>query len=166
MKNIIILSATSRSNLQLAKDIAAQAPNDVSVEIVTLEDLNIPLYSPGIEPAGVPADILVLTEKMTKAGAFVLVAPEYNGSMPPVVNNAIAWISRATKEWRASFSGKFAAVATMSGGGGAKVVQAMRSQLEHLGTTVHSHSIICTSQKPLNAESAKKIMSDLAHWIR
>lgn len=166
MKNILILSATPRSNHELAKQIAEQAPSDVETAIIVLEELDIPLYTPTAEIKGIPKDIVDLMEKMSRAGAFVLLAPEYNGSMPPVVNNSIAWISRASKEWRASFAGKFAAVGTMSGGGGQKVVQAMRTQLEHLGTTVHSHSLVCSSQKPLNPESAKKVMSDLSHWLR
>tara|TARA_R110000868_G_scaffold117600_15_gene312612 strand:+ start:107239 stop:107739 length:501 start_codon:yes stop_codon:yes gene_type:complete len=165
MKKILILSATSRSNLKLAKEIAAQAPTGVEVEIQILEDIDLPLYSPKVEADGVPAAALTLSESLKSVGAFILVAPEYNGSIPPVVNNAIAWISRCSKEWRASFNDKFAAVATMSGGGGQKVVQAMRSQLEHLGTTVHSRAIVCTSQKELNPESAKKIMADLTKWI-
>ncbi|PIP88681.1 MAG: hypothetical protein COW01_14170 [Bdellovibrionales bacterium CG12_big_fil_rev_8_21_14_0_65_38_15] len=166
MKNVIILSATTRSNLQLSKDIASHAPDDLNCEIVVIEEMNLPLYCPQVEEKGIPPAVTELVTKMSAAGALILVAPEYNGSIPPVMNNLIAWISRASKEWRQSFAGKFAAVATMSGGGGAKVLQAMRSQLEHLGTTVHSHALLCTGQKPLNPESAKKIMSDFSHWLR
>lgn len=166
MKNILLISATPRSNHELAKQIAAEAPNDVETAIIVLEELDIPLYSPSAEAAGIPKAIFELTEKMSRAGAYVFVAPEYNGSLPPVLNNAIAWISRSTKDWRHNFSGKFAVVATMSGGGGNKVVQAMRTQLEHLGTTVHSHALVCSSQKALNPESANRVMSDLSHWLR
>lgn len=166
MKNILLISATARSNFKLAQDIAAQAPSEVKTSIVVLEELDVPLYCPQAEAQGVPAPIVELTNQLAASDAFVLLAPEYNGSIPPVVTNAIAWISRASKDWRASFSGKFAAVGTMSGGGGQKVVQAMRTQLEHLGTTVHSHSLVCSGQKPLNPESAKKVMADLAHWVR
>src|SRR5690606_19583342 len=103
MKKILIISATSRSNLELGKAIAAQAPDGVETSFVVLEDLKMPLYNPKIESEGVPSDIVDLTVKMAEVGAFILIAPEYNGSIPPVVNNAIAWISRASKEWRASF---------------------------------------------------------------
>lgn len=166
MKKLLILSATSRSNYQLSKEIASFAPDDLKCEIIVIEQMDLPLYTPKNEESGIPIAVVELVEKMSSAGALVLVAPEYNGSIPPVMNNLIAWISRASKEWRQSFSGKFAAVATMSGGGGAKVLQAMRTQLEHLGTTVHSHGLLCTSQKPLNPESAKKVMSDFSHWLR
>tara|TARA_R110002049_G_scaffold181790_8_gene349243 strand:+ start:1337 stop:1837 length:501 start_codon:yes stop_codon:yes gene_type:complete len=166
MKNILILSATTRSNLQLAKDIASHAPDDLKCEIVVVEEMDLPLYCPQVEEKGIPQAVTDLVVKMSSAGALCLVAPEYNGSIPPVINNLIAWISRASKEWRQSFAGKFAVVGTMSGGGGAKVLQAMRTQLEHLGTTVHSHAIHCTSQKPLNPETAKKVMSDVSHWLR
>jgi len=166
MKKILIISATNRSNLELANQIAAQAPADVQTSVVVLEKMDIPLYTPDLEANGVPADAVKLMEQLQSHGAFILVAPEYNGSMPPVVNNAIAWVSRASKEWRASFQGKFAVVATMSGGGGQKVVEAMRKQLEHLGTTVHAHALVCSGQKPLNPESAKKIMADISHWLR
>ena len=36
----------------------------------------------------------------------IIVAPEYNGVMPPVLNNAMAWTSRATKNWRDAFDDK------------------------------------------------------------
>lgn len=167
MKKILIVSATPRSNLQLAKDIAAQAPSDVETNIVVLEELDLPIYTPTLEAKdGVPVAAHELAQKFLDCGAFVLVAPEYNGSTPPVVSNALAWISRTTKQWRDGFMNKFAVVATMSAGGGVKVTEAMRSQLGHLGTTVHAHSIVCTMQKPLNPETAKKVLSDLSHWLR
>ncbi len=166
MKTILIIAATPRSNHELAQSLAALAPADVKVTTVVLEELNLPLYTPTNEATGIPPAAIELSNLIIAAGAMVCVAPEYNGSVPPVYNNAIAWVSRTQKEWRAGFIDKFAAVATMSGGGGARVVQMMRSQLEHLGTTVHSHALVCGPSKALNPDSGRKIMSDLAQWQR
>jgi hypothetical protein len=74
----------------------------------------------------------------------------------------VAWVSRAGGEnWRDAFNYKYAVVGTHSGGGGAKLVGAVRQQLEHLGTTVLARSIITNYQKELNPESAKTILGQL-----
>jgi chromate reductase len=99
---------------------------------------------------------------MTEARSLVFCAPEYNGSMPPIVNNAIAWVSRSgSEDWRAAFNGKPAVVATHSGGGGLKVTQAMRAQLEHLGAIVLPRPIITNYQKVFNQDSAVAILTQL-----
>jgi NAD(P)H-dependent FMN reductase len=78
------------------------------------------------------------------------------------MSNAIAWISRAGGEdWRNAFNGKYAAVATHSGGGGQKVLSAMRSQLQHLGTTVLARELLTHYQKALNPDSAKAVLEQL-----
>ena len=64
--------------------------------------------------------VLDLATRIIDLKAFIIVAPEYNGVMPPVLNNAMAWTSRATKNWRDAFDDKIVALATHSGGGGVK----------------------------------------------
>ncbi len=82
--------------------------------------------------------------------------------MPPVLNNAMAWTSRATKSWRDAFEQKVVALATHSGGGGAKGLQAMRIMFQHLGANILAREILTTYEKPLNEESAKNIIEQLS----
>jgi chromate reductase len=160
---IKIFSATSGNNLKLAqalegvvKELGAEA------KVINLEELNLPLYTPPAEKEGMPEKAKWLCEEITNSKGSVWLAPEYNGSIPPVVNNAIAWVSRAGGEdWRAAFNGRYAVVGTHSGGGGTHLSIALANQLEYLGTTVLARKIITNYNKELNPDSAKTILGQL-----
>ena len=94
--------------------------------------------------------------------ALFFVAPEYNGSIPPTLSNAIAWLSTQTDDFRALFTLKPTAIATHSGGGGHKVLVAMRLQLSHLGATVLGREIVTNRKKPLNEASARALLQQLS----
>ncbi|MBF0197483.1 MAG: NAD(P)H-dependent oxidoreductase [Planctomycetes bacterium] len=157
-----IVSASTGKNLELALKLQSLLQEkDVQVELVNLVELDLPLYTSEREILGMPSSAVSLAEMFSQATDFIFVAPEYNGSLPPVLNNAIAWVSRSGGEdWRAAFSGKIAAVATHSGGGN-KVLSAMRSQLEHLGVTVLARQIHTHYQKELNPDSARAVIDQL-----
>ena len=107
-----------------------------------------------------------LAEKILALKAFIIVAPEYNGVMPPVLNNAMSWTSRATKDWRDAFNEKIVGLATHSGGGGAKGLQAMRIMFQHLGANILAREILTTYDKPLNKNSAIAILQNLTKLSR
>jgi len=159
---ITILSGTGRNNYQLSLEIEKEIRSQgARSEIVNLEELDLPLYNPKIEKNGIPGQAEKLSDQLVQSNGFVLVAPEYNGSIPPVVVNAIAWVSRSSDNWREAFNGKVSVLASHSGGGGAKVVSDMRGQLEHLGAIVLPRSIIVNSSKKLNPDSLKDIITQL-----
>ncbi|RXJ80432.1 FMN reductase [Aliarcobacter skirrowii] len=163
MSKIGILVASSNNNLKLAielKNIADELNFDS--EIINLVDYNLPLYSTVEEDKnGIPESVLDLTTKIMDLKAFIVVAPEYNGVMPPVLNNAMAWTSRSTKNWRDAFNDKIVALATHSGGGGQKGLQAMRIMFQHLGANILAREILTTYEKVLNKDSAQEILKAL-----
>ena len=163
MPHFLFLSATNGSNLQLAELLTGFAEESgASTEIIRLEDLNMPLFTPSIKEAnGVPDSATELTQKFLAADALIFLAPEYNGSIPPVLTNAIAWMSVAGDDFRAAFNGRFAVVGTHSGGGGFKVLEAMRSQLNHLGMIVLARSFQTSFSKQQNPDSAHAIFNQL-----
>ena len=145
MNKRLILSATSGKNLELANNLESVAKElGEEVEVINLENLKLPLYEPTREKEGIPKMATELAEKLSSSLVCIWCAPEYNGSIPPILSNAIAWVSRSSNDdnWRSSFQHKVAVVGTHSGGGGAKAVLAMRMQLEHLGSIVHPLSLI------------------------
>jgi NAD(P)H-dependent FMN reductase len=81
-------------NRRIAETLAAQAPAGVEVEIVEgLEE--VPFYNEDLDAAGqVPAAAARLREQVAAADRVLAVTPEYNGTMPAVLNNAIDWLSR------------------------------------------------------------------------
>lgn len=81
-------------NRRLAELLAARAPAGVAVDIV--DDLGaIPFYNEDIDnPSALPATAAALRERVGAADRVLAVTPEYNGTMPAVLNNAIDWLSR------------------------------------------------------------------------
>ncbi|WP_063729559.1 NAD(P)H-dependent oxidoreductase [Streptomyces sp. RTd22] len=81
-------------NRQLAEAAVKFAPEGADVEI--FEGLaEIPFYNEDIDVKDdVPAAAAKLREAASSADAFLLVSPEYNGTIPAVLKNAIDWLSR------------------------------------------------------------------------
>jgi NAD(P)H-dependent FMN reductase len=80
-------------NRQLAELAAETAPEGVTVTVYDgLGDL--PFYNEDIDNENVPASVVALREAAGKADAALVVTPEYNGSIPGVLKNAIDWLSR------------------------------------------------------------------------
>ena len=85
-------------NRQIAELAAEAAPDGVTVTI--FEGLGeLPFYNGEIDPAvgaegDEPAPVAALRAAAAEADAALVVTPEYNGSVPAVVKNAIDWLSR------------------------------------------------------------------------
>lgn len=81
-------------NRQLAEAAVKLAPE--GAEVVLFEGLaDIPFYNEDIDvEGGVPATAAALREAAQSADAFLLFSPEYNGTIPAVLKNAIDWLSR------------------------------------------------------------------------
>jgi chromate reductase len=167
MTQIAIVSATSGNNLKLAGKLDEVAKKlSAKTVIVNLEDLNLPVYTPPAEENGIPEKAKELAKILINSQGMIFLGPEYNGSIPPIMNNAVAWVSRTGDDWRAAFNDKFAVVGTHSGGGGLKVCQAMRQQLEHVGCNVLARAIITNYSKELNPESADAIIGSLVELAK
>ncbi|MEU4659015.1 NAD(P)H-dependent oxidoreductase [Streptomyces sp. NPDC023723] len=81
-------------NRQLAEAAGKLAPAGAEVEI--FEGLaEVPFYNEDIDVEGnVPAAAARLREAAQGADAFLILSPEYNGTIPAVLKNAIDWLSR------------------------------------------------------------------------
>ncbi|OBJ90209.1 NAD(P)H-dependent oxidoreductase [Mycobacterium paragordonae] len=86
-------------NRQIAELAAELAPEGVTVAV--FEGLGeVPFYNEDIDDAmnseldQAPAQAAALRAAAAEADAALVVTPEYNGSLPAVVKNAIDWLSR------------------------------------------------------------------------
>jgi NAD(P)H-dependent FMN reductase len=85
-------------NRQIAELAAQVAPEGVTVTV--FEGLGeLPFYNEEIDPAvgaevQAPAAVAALRAAAAEADGALVVTPEYNGSFPAVVKNAIDWLSR------------------------------------------------------------------------
>jgi len=65
------------------------------VDLASMREFDGPSYDPEIDARGdIPAGALELNRRLTANDAFVIASPEYNGSMPGLLKNAIDWASR------------------------------------------------------------------------
>lgn len=84
-------ASINRQIAELATDVA---PDSVHVNL--FDGLGeLPFYNEDIDTAGaVPAAVTALRTAAANADAALVVTPEYNGTIPAVVKNAIDWLSR------------------------------------------------------------------------
>ena len=93
---VLALSGSLRAgshNRQLAEAAATHAPP--GVEVTLHEGLSdLPFYNEDIDtPGNIPA-VDALRAAAGEADALLLCSPEYNGTMPALLKNAIDWLSR------------------------------------------------------------------------
>jgi NAD(P)H-dependent FMN reductase len=80
-------------NRQLAEVLRQQAPAGITLDIVEGLD-RLPFYNQDLDTDEVPEAAAELRQRVGSADRVLAVTPEYNGTMPAVLNNAIDWLSR------------------------------------------------------------------------
>ena len=156
----LIFVSSLNENMKLANSIKLQMEeSNQEIVLINLVDLELPMYdSRKEERDGIPKKIDELVELMKKSNGYIFVAPEYNYSLPPVLANFVAWVSRSGEDFREVFQMKKIQLATHSGSGGNDLMNAMRIQFTRLGAIVMPREIITNFHKPLKVESSKKIL--------
>ena len=164
MKKILFISATSNTNLTLSKQLSRFVDNSLNkIKIINLEEFNLPIYNPSTfskDKTNNINNIKKLTDIMVSSDAYIICAPEYNGNVPPVVSNAIAWISSSTDYWKDAFKNKNVFIASSSGGPAKNFQASMKSQLTHIGSIVFDKTIIVNSKSKLDNCVAKKYINE------
>ncbi|KAA1418581.1 NAD(P)H-dependent oxidoreductase [Nocardioides humilatus] len=93
---VLVLVGSLRAdshNRKIAEAIRDQAPAGVTVEIADYLG-ELPFYNEDIDGDAAPAAVVKLREQVGAADRVLVITPEYNGTMPAVLNNAIDWASR------------------------------------------------------------------------
>ena len=78
-------------NKQLADNLARLGKDLFTCNFVDLGD--VPMLNQDLE-ADLPAGVVRLKQSIKDSDAVLLVTPEYNRSIPPLMKNAIDWASR------------------------------------------------------------------------
>lgn len=93
---VVVLLGSLRAdslNRRIVDLLEAQAPAGVEIEVARgLGD--IPFYNEELDGDTPPAAGQALRDLVAGADRVLAVTPEYNGTMPAVLNNAIDWLSR------------------------------------------------------------------------
>ena len=120
---------------------------DVEVTRLSLADYPLPIYDGDLEAeGGVPRPAVSLKRMIAAHDGVLLVTPEYNSSLPPLVKNTIDWISRVHEpgEQRGvAFRARPFAIAAASSSrlGGTRCLEALRLVLTACGAPVIPNQI-------------------------
>lgn len=124
---------TGSLNAKLAAVIAHEfAQAGVEVTRLSLADYSLPIYDGDLEiKSGVPKNAVNLKRMMGAHHGIVFVTPEYNSSLPPLLKNAIDWVTRVEERGESQgqvFRDRAFAIAAASEGklGGSRCLAALR----------------------------------------
>ena len=165
MKKLLIISATPFSNFDLSEDIKVylEKKTDLSCQIVSLEDLNLPLFTPSLEleikkENNFPKEITDIKSMLVSSDAIIWCSPEYNGGVSPIITNMIAWVSRIGDDWKEGFDGKKMLICSSSGGNGNNFVKGFSIQLSYLGAKILDRSLIKTKKNGINTDEFAEVL--------
>lgn len=119
-----------------------------TVADVDLATFDLPLYSAALEADAFPADAERLKQLFMAQDGLLFVSPEYNGSVPPLLKNAIDWASRPTGGESlvalSAYRGKASAVMAASIGpfGGLRGLMHLRQILSTIQTLVIPEQVL------------------------
>src|SRR6201992_2693808 len=133
---ILVIPGSLRSGSHNAK-LAMAAAHEVAlagaeVTRISLLDYPLPIYDGDLQTkSGVPKNAVNLKRMIGAHHGVLIVTPEYNSSVPPLVKNAIDWVSRVHEphEVRGQvFRGRAFAIAAASENrlGGTRALAALR----------------------------------------
>ena len=92
--DLLVITASNGENLKLAQRFVDSASNlGQTADLLDLTTLDLPLFTPPAKANGTPTGVAPLQDQLMAAPRWVICAPEYNGSIPPCLTNAIAWLS-------------------------------------------------------------------------
>jgi NAD(P)H-dependent FMN reductase len=134
---------TGSLNARLAAAAAYQfAQAGAEVTRLSLGDFPLPIYDGDLQTrSGVPKNAVNLKRMMSAHHGVLIVTPEYNSSVPPLVKNTIDWVTRVqdANETRGQiFRQRAFAIAAASEGrlGGTRCLAALRLILSACHATV------------------------------
>jgi chromate reductase, NAD(P)H dehydrogenase (quinone) len=122
------------------------------VDLATMLEFDCPSFNQDLEKGVVPDGAKEFRNRILANDAFIISSPEYNGSMPGYLKNAVDWVSRFRPQ---PFNEKHALLMSASPSmvGGNRGLWALRIPFEHLGTRVFPNMFsLAAAHKAFNDE--------------
>ena len=129
--SVLVLTGSARSasyTRALGEALAAALPDVVLAPRLT----TLSFYDQDLDAAP-PAEVVALRAQVAAADAVVVVTPEYNGTIPGLLGNAIDWLSRPYGAGALRGKPVVAVAASPGGVGGARAVVSLRTVLGNAG---------------------------------
>ena len=128
---VLVLTGSARRGSYtraLGEAVATALPDGELAPVLTV----LPYFDQDLEADG-PAVVEALRAEVAAADAVVVITPEYNGTIPGLLGNAIDWLSRPYGKGALSGKPVLAVAASPGGVGGARAVVALRTVLGNTG---------------------------------
>jgi len=142
MTSILIYAGSARRGA-FSRQLAAAATTLVSEAggkptLIDLADFEVPLYNADSEDSGgIPQPVVVYRRLVATHQGMIIVTPEYNGFITPLLLNMLCWASRPSPgdDFGAVFQNKPVALLASSPGrlGGVRVIPRLRDVVAELG---------------------------------
>lgn len=175
--SFLMFSASLRNDslnsklVRLAAEIIRK--NGGSVDLANMSEFDSPSYNYDLETENIcPAGAVQLRQRLLANDAFIIASPEYNGSMPGSLKNAIDWVSRFRPQ---PFNERHALLmsASPSMAGGNKGLWTLRIPFEHLGARVFpdmfslamAHQAFTPDNKLNNPTLAKRFEDNISAFM-
>ena len=136
---VLVLTGSARRDAhtrRLGALIAGQAHDGVLAPQLTA----LPFFDQDLETTPPPA-VELLRAQVAAADAVVVVTPEYNGTVPGLLGNALDWLSRPYGAGALRGKTTIAVAASPGGFGGARALAALRTVLGNIGADVLDASL-------------------------
>ena len=176
LKILLVAASARRESLnlklaQLAEEVITS--KGVIATLKSITDYDCPSYNQDEEKqSGIPAGAERLRDDLLANDGFLIVSPEYNGSMPGNLKNVIDWVSRFRPQ---PFNERHALLmsASPSTAGGNRGLWSLRVPFEHLGTRVYpdmfslaaAHQAFTPENKISNEVLAKRFAATLEAFL-
>jgi len=154
---ILVFSASLRNGsfntilARLTADVIER--HGCTVDFANMNEFDCPSFNQDLEANNShPKGAEEFRKRILANDAFIISSPEYNGSMPGLLKNAIDWVSRFRPQ---PFNEHHALLmsASPSMGGGNKALWSLRIPLEHLGARVFPDMFsLATAHKAFTSE--------------
>ena len=131
--NVLVLTGSARREsytFQLGAALAERLDAALAPRLTVL-----PFFDQDLEPAP-PAEVAALRASVADADAVVVVTPEYNGTIPGLLGNAVDWLSRPYGAGVLRGKPVVAVAASPGEVGGARAVVSLRTVLGNAGAEV------------------------------
>jgi chromate reductase, NAD(P)H dehydrogenase (quinone) len=156
---ILVFPGSNRAGAYSGKvaDAAARelARLECHVTRISLIDFPLPIMDEDLQRLeGIPENVMRLGRLISAHDGLLIASPEYNGSIPPLLKNAIDWVSRIARDGDKAmkpFAGKIAGLCSSSNGNFAGILA-----LSHLRPVLIRLGILVVSEQCSvpNAETA------------
>ena len=128
---------------------------------------DLPFFDQDLE-SDPPAAVQQLREQVAAADVLLVVTPEYNGTIPGLLGNAIDWLSRPYDGCPAVLRGKpvLAVAASPGGVGGARAVVALRTVLANAGAQLVGPPVtVDLVHERLSGEALTSLVDEIASLV-